>query len=751
VADLGTVLYRLRGRVEPDGEFRRLTGRAMGLLCLLSGVVTILDTLTMFDRATTIAETLLAVGATVAIAGAVMLRLPWHRWPQRAMLITVVPALVLIGIGNWVDPAPYEASIFLFLLAVWLGTAQPRGTVLAFSPLFALAYWWPIAIVPHTPGLTQSVPYVIAVCVLAGESLAWLTARLHAVQRLLRDHDGRRFQALLAASSDTTVLLSAAGEMTYVSPSAVRVLRLPAEELSGQRIATFIDHHVHPGDAAELNTRLDGLLAGDGTEETIRFRVAGASSAWCDIEGAGRNLLGDEAVRGVLLNLRDVSERTQLEHALTQQAFTDQLTGLPNRTLLHERTEQALALAARHGYAVALLLIDLDRFKEVNDTLGHHYGDVLLQQMAERLGTALRDSDTVARLGGDEFAVLLPQISTIADVIGVAEKIRTAIEAPFLVEALSMDVDASIGLAVYPDHAGNADELLQRADVAMYAAKAAHLDYVLYEPRLDQHSPRRLGLLGQIRRAIANRELVVYYQPKAEAHSGRLIGLEALVRWQHPEHGLLGPNEFIPLAETTGLIRPLTSYVLQTALGECRTWRDAGHDLSVAVNASARCLLDLSLPVEIASLLGRYGIAADRLVLEITESAIMNDPNRALEVLNRLHALGVHLSIDDFGTGYSSMAYLKNLPVDELKIDRSFVTHMRQRQSERVIVRSTIDLAHNLGLRVVAEGVEDQETWQELDLLGCDTIQGYHLAKPMSASALNTWLVERPQPASARF
>ena len=744
---MGTVQYRRRRRVEPDSEFRRLTGRAMGLLYLLSSILTVAYGVTMIDHALTIAVPMLAVGVTGATTGAVMLRLPWHRWPQRATLVAVVPALVLIGIANWVDPDPYLASIFVFLLAMWLGTAQPRGTVLIFSPLFAFAYWWPMAIVPHTPGLTHSVPYVVAVCILAGETLAWLTARLHATQRQLRGHDERRFQALLGASSDTTLVLDAAGEMTYVSPSAARVLQLPAEELNGQSMATFIRHHVHPADAADLSATLDRLFAADGVEENIRFRVAGPSRTWCDIEGVGRNLLGDEAVRSVLLNLRDVSERTKLEYALTQHAFTDQLTGLPNRTLLHDRAEQSLALAARHGHAAALLLIDLDRFKEVNDTLGHHYGDVLLQQMAERLGTVLRDSDTVARLGGDEFAVLLPQIATIDDAIAVAEKIRAAIEAPFLVEGLTMDVDASIGLAAYPDHAGNPDELLQRADVAMYAAKAAHLEYVVYETRLDQHSPRRLGLLGQVRRAIANGELVVFYQPKAEARSGRVIGLEALVRWQHPEHGLLGPDEFIPLAETTGLIRPLTSYVLETAVRECRTWQDAGHDLSVAVNVSARCLLDLSLPVEIAGLLGKYAITAHRLVLEITESAIMSDPNRALEVLNRLHALGVRLSIDDFGTGYSSMAYLKNLPVHELKVDRSFVTHMRQQQSERVIVRSTVDLAHNLGLQVVAEGVEDKETWQELDLLGCDAIQGYHLAKPMSASTLTAWLVQRHQPA----
>ena len=580
--------------------------------------------------------------------------------------------------------------------------------------------------------------------------MAWLTARLHATQQRLRDHDERRFQALLAASSDTTVVLDADHNMTYVSPSAVRLLRHPADTLTTQNLMTFIDHHVHPADTDHLRTTLHHLTDHPDTEHTVRFRVTDPTDPtdpWADIEGVGRNLLADEAIHGILLNLRDVSERAQLERALTHQAFTDQLTGLPNRTLMRERTEQALHHADTTGHTTALLLIDLDRFKEVNDTLGHRYGDLLLQQIATRLGNQLRDTDTVARLGGDEFAVLLPQITGIDDAIAVADKLRTAIEAPFPIHGLTMDIDASIGLATYPDHASNPDELLQRADVAMYAAKAAHLDHMVYDPTLDQHSPRRLGLLGQVRRAITNSELVVYYQPKAETRTGRVIGFEALVRWQHPDHGLLGPAEFIPLAETTGLIRPLTSYVLDTALHQCHTLLTAGHHMSVAVNVSTRCLLDLALPDEITRTLGTYALPAEHLVLEITESAIMTDPHRALEVLNRLHLLGVRLSIDDFGTGYSSMAYLKNLPVHELKVDRSFVTHMRHQQSERVIVRSTVDLAHNLGLQVVAEGVEDQETWSELDLLGCDVIQGYHLSRPMSAAQITPWLTQRPQPA----
>jgi diguanylate cyclase (GGDEF)-like protein/PAS domain S-box-containing protein len=572
---------------------------------------------------------------------------------------------------------------------------------------------------------------------------------MNALHRQLREHDERRFQAMLAGSSDVTLVLGAAGQVTFVSSSAARVLQLTTDELQRHPLPEFIQRHVHPDDAGHLVAELQHLLDTAGREEVVEFRLGRPDGGWRDVEGLGRNLLGDEAVQGVLLTLRDVSERKQLERALTRQAFSDHLTGLPNRALLHDRTEQAIRLAGRHGLVAALLLLDLDRFKEVNDTLGHHHGDLLLQQVAERLHGSLRDSDTVARLGGDEFAVLLPGVASVQDATAVADKLSAAIEAPFTVDGLTLDVDASIGVAAYPDHGAGANELLQRADVAMYAAKAAHLSYVVYDPGMDRHSPRRLGLLGQLRRALTAGELVVHYQPKADVRSGRIVGVEALVRWQHPEYGLLGPGEFVPLAETTGLIRPLTSYVLEAALRQCHAWLDAGRDLSVAVNLSTRCLLDLALPDQIIELLNDTALAPERLVLEITESSIMTDPARALEILNRLHALGVQLAIDDFGTGYSSMAYLKSLPVQELKVDRSFVQHLRESQSDAVIVRSTVDLGHNLGLRVVAEGVEDKATLAELASLGCDSVQGYYLAKPMPAAELVAWLAAQPQPAAS--
>jgi diguanylate cyclase (GGDEF)-like protein len=440
---------------------------------------------------------------------------------------------------------------------------------------------------------------------------------------------------------------------------------------------------------------------------------------------------------------QQAAEATHQAVESQQQALHDTLTGLPNRALLRDRIDQAIHQADRELNPAALLLLDLDRFKEVNDTLGHHYGDQLLVQVGERLRGSLREVDTVARLGGDEFAVLLPRIQTAEGAVAVAGKLQAAFDEPFRVDDLALDVEASIGVAIYPEHGSDPDELLQRAEIAMYVAKDTHAGFVLFDPKQDQHSPRRLALLGELRRAIDQQQLVLHYQPKVDAHSGQMLGVEALVRWQHPEYGLLAPVEFIPLAERTGLIGPLTNYVLDAALRQCRDWQQAGHELGIAVNVSARSLLDLDFPDQVADLLARWEVPARLLVVEITESTIMADPTHALEILGRLNAMGVQLAIDDFGTGYSSMAHLKTLPVHELKVDRSFVSQMTSNASDAVIVRSTVDLGRNLGLRVVAEGVEDPATLQQLDVLGCDAIQGYYISRPMPAVDLIHWLEQQ--------
>jgi diguanylate cyclase (GGDEF)-like protein len=424
-------------------------------------------------------------------------------------------------------------------------------------------------------------------------------------------------------------------------------------------------------------------------------------------------------------------------------ALHDPLTDLPNRSLFHDRAGQAILAAKRDGASVALLILDLDRFKEVNDTLGHHNGDLLLKEIGIRVSSTLRESDSIARLGGDEFGVLLRTVAEADAARSAGEKIRKALRDPFTLEGVTLDLGASVGIAVYPEHGDDVETLLQRADVAMYLAKEDHSGCEVYSPERDEYSPSRLALVGELRRAIDKGELVLHYQPKAELHSGRVVGVEALVRWQHPERGLLSPDEFVPLAERTGLIRELTLYVLDAALGQSRAWREGGFEPSISVNLSARDLLDVELPETIRGLLERHDVGAERLELEITESVILSDPMRARAVLSQLNAMGIQLAIDDFGSGYSSLAYLKRLPVGEIKIDRSFVMNMEQDENDAVIVRSTIDLARNLGLRVVAEGVESEEVWRDLARLQCDLAQGYFLSRPMPGWALSDWVRDR--------
>ncbi len=426
-------------------------------------------------------------------------------------------------------------------------------------------------------------------------------------------------------------------------------------------------------------------------------------------------------------------------------ASTDALTGLPNRTSLLERVEEALPRAARKGGRAALLMLDLDRFKEVNDTFGHQCGDQLLQQVGQRLGQAVDAAATVARLGGDEFAVFLPTADE-AEAREVASAIGAALEEAFLVEDSPHQIEASIGIALYPAHGSDALTLFRHADVAMYVAKGRHDGYALYDAQQDQHNPRRLALLGDLRQAIAAEQLRLYYQPKAELHSGQVKSVEALVRWQHPAHGFIPPDQFIPLAEQTGLIAPLTRWVVETAIAQCRRWLDAGLALSVAVNLSMWNLRDVRLPETIAGLLAQYRVPAHLLCLEVTESAVMTDAEHTLQVLGRLFDLGARIAIDDYGTGYASLSYLKRLPADELKIDRAFVKQMSRDRADQAIVRSTVNMAHSLGIRVVAEGVEDQETWSLLGRLRCDIAQGYYLSRPVAAADLERWLGERQGP-----
>jgi diguanylate cyclase (GGDEF)-like protein len=405
--------------------------------------------------------------------------------------------------------------------------------------------------------------------------------------------------------------------------------------------------------------------------------------------------------------------------------------------------------AKRNQVDVALLLMDLDRFKDINDTLGHQAGDVLLRELSSRLRKALRASDTVARLGGDEFALLLPEVRDRQAIEDVVAKVQEAVQRPFYLQGLPLSVESSIGVAMFPRDGADATTLLQRADIAMYVAKKANAPYQLYESSQDEHNLERLRLVGELKRAMDRRELVVYYQPKADLRTGAVVGTEALVRWIHPTRGVVPPDEFIPLAQHTGLIMPMTMYVLDEAIRQCAAWQRQGVSLPVAVNLAPRTLINSRLAADVTELLQLYQLPSNMLGLEITETTIMLDPFRALATLRQLNEMEIRLAIDDFGTGYSSLAYLKRLPVNEVKIDKTFISNMAKDPNDTAIVRSTIDLARNLGLDVVAEGVETDEVRGQLLALGCDIMQGYLLSRPLPADELLRWLRgERPSAAT---
>jgi len=434
-----------------------------------------------------------------------------------------------------------------------------------------------------------------------------------------------------------------------------------------------------------------------------------------------------------------------LEAQATRNATHDPLTGLPNRFLFKDRLAQALLAAARQQRRVAVLVMDIDRFKEINEAMGPYNGDRLLKQVATRLQAALQEPESVARLGGDEYAVLAPDLAELKAVGAVVKKVEKAMEMPFMLEQLKLDVRGSIGIAIYPEHGTDPDTLLQRADVAMYAAKRNHAGFLVYSPKYDEYSPQRLTLMGELRAALENEGLVLHYQPKVDLRNGKVEEVEVLVRWNHPRHGLMYPDEFIPLAERTGLIKALTLWVLHKALDQSSAWRKQGLDLGVAVNLSAQVLFDLDLPDIIAGALAARDVPPQRLILEITESAIMVDKDRAMLIVSRISDMGVRIAIDDFGTGYSSLSYLSKMPVNEIKIDKSFVLDMAENSTHAVIVHATIELGHNLGLAVIGEGVENAAMFQRLRELGCDAAQGYYMTRPLDESEFSAWLREGRQ------
>jgi diguanylate cyclase (GGDEF)-like protein/PAS domain S-box-containing protein len=569
-----------------------------------------------------------------------------------------------------------------------------------------------------------------------GSQIGQFIERRRAEEELRRS--GERIRAILDNVADGIITIDERLVVRSYNPAAERLFGYAADEVIGKDFVRLIAEpyrrEVKPQLRAYLRAQ-QGLFE-MGSHETSGLRKDGATFPMEFNVG----WLGPQ--RLVIGSLRDVSERKAETEALQYRALHDPLTGLPNRTFLRERLEETISAGEREMKPCAVLLMDLDGFKSVNDTLGHQAGDRLLQQVSQRMRGVVRKADTIARYGGDEFAIVPWGATDVPRAVLIAEKILQAVDKPFTIDDQPLAVNMSIGIAVSPQHADDADDLIRRADVAMYAAKRARSGFSVYSADQDGgEGDGRVPLIGKLRYAIDQFELVLHYQPIVSALDGQLLKVEALVRWGHPSHGLLPPDDFIPSAEQSNLIKPLTAWVLNEALGQVHAWSKAGIDVGVAVNLSARNLLDDELPEAVAELLGTWQVAPEKLSLEITERSML--ATEADETLRRLHEIGVRISVDDFGTGYSSLTYLKRLPVQEIKIDKSFVIDMAENRDGAAIVRSTIDLGHNLGLKVVAEGVEDEKTVELLREYGCDFIQGFHISRPAAAGLLGPWLRSR--------
>jgi diguanylate cyclase (GGDEF)-like protein/PAS domain S-box-containing protein len=547
--------------------------------------------------------------------------------------------------------------------------------------------------------------------------------RIERLDALMRNIVQQSFDGILSFGED--------GRVATANQAALKIFGYDRRALVGLHFARLFPdlgayQRLGLGADALNGDRLEGMALRQGGEAfpvdlSLRTTMIGGS-------------------RCLIAIVRDITHAKSQEERLKHLAWHDALTDLPNRVLLKDRLEQALSIAERREQPLALLLLDLDRFKEVNDTLGHQVGDLLLVDLAKRLNTCIRRSDTIARLGGDEFAILLPAPSPRSRALEVAQRIVDAVKQPFeVIDGLKLEVGISIGIATYPDHATSEAKLMQFADIAMYAAKRGPEPVETYDRHTNFNTVRFLTLSGELRQAIEQGQLSFEFQPKLDLLADRIVSAEALARWLHPTQGAIPPGEFIPQAEHTGMIQPFTRWSIDAAFAHLAAWRACGREISLALNLSARSVHDDELVETARALLERWRIDPARITLELTESAVMLDPDGALINLRRMHELGFRLSIDDFGTGYSSLSHLQRLPLDELKIDQTFVVNLETKQQDLVIVRSTIDLAHNLGLKVVAEGVETQEHIRLLKDLGCDYAQGYMIAEPMPADVLAGW------------
>jgi diguanylate cyclase (GGDEF)-like protein/PAS domain S-box-containing protein len=707
-----------------------------------------------------------AAGAIALVLGltTVWLQRPRRYRGQFVMLLMSIALYAASGLAGLLVhvhagqmAAPWMSLTFMgpYVLLVWAcqryashppepareGSSLGRGRVQPFSPLpyVALASCYALLLGEavrhadeHWASLAEGTLLVTLLIVLRQLAAVRENARLVAETAALENE--ARFRALVQHSSDVIAIADGQGLLRFISPSVTRWFGYEPRELEGAQLMSLL----HPDDVARGAAALSVATPPGASTTPTEWRIQHRDGRWLSVEAVGTNLLFEPTVRGIVLNARDVSERKALEAQLTHQAFHDPLTGLANRALFFDRVTHALERGLRHGDGMAVLFLDLDNFKTINDSLGHVAGDRLLVAAAVRLAASVRTSDTVARLGGDEFAVLIEDAN--AELGGLAaDRITAALREPFAVEGKEVVVTASLGIAVATPGM-TASELLRNADMAMYTAKSrGKARSEQFETRMHREALDRLELEADLRRALERAEFTLLYQPIVSLETGQITGMEALIRWKHPRRGLLYPSQFIALAEETGLIVPLGEWVIaegcrQAAEWDAR-WRPA-TPLSIAVNVSGQQLQHPGIVAVVQRALVESGLRPASLVLEITESVLMQRTETMLERLTQLKAVGSRLAIDDFGTGYSSLSYLQRFPIDILKIAKSFVDDVGRERSQPALARAIIALAETLGLRTIAEGIEMQEQWQALRGLGCEMGQGYFFARPVSAAAM---------------
>jgi len=720
----------------------RMVGRLSGALWILCGILVLAAGPFVPLAPGASRGGVVVVGIVAIVCGAAIWCIPWERWRRSATLWIVPLAFAVIALHDHVTGGDgFIYATFYLVAFVWIGLGHPPGTSLRFLPLLAVAYVVPlIGMGPTRSALAlASAAYVLPSCVLVGETVAWVGARLRRSEAALADAE-ERFRGAFEQAPIGMALASCEGVLVRANRSFGDIVGRHPDQLVGMTIREL----THPVDWETNAGEIDALFSGriDRYQLEKRYIHSDGHVVWVSVTSSCvRDARGRTSY--MIGQIEDITERRDMRERLAHDAVHDLLTGLPNRALFMDRLERSLNRARSGGQEVALFFLDLDRFKLINDSLGHEVGDRLLQRVAGRLTSALRRDDTLARFGGDEFTALC-EVKDQAEALDIARRLTTSMEQPLTLSDGEMFVSLSIGLALSRNGTESGPELLRNADVAMYRAKESGPSHVVvYREDEDTDAIRRLRTSNDLHRALERNEMELHYQPQVDLHTDSLVGIEALVRWRHPTRGLLLPGEFIPLAEDSGLIVPLGAWVVAEACRQAAAWRirrtDAGQDdvrLNISVNVSAQQIADPAFPRDVARALEETGLDPDKLWLEITESTLMGNGDLVITSLSALRDLGLHLEIDDFGTGYSSLSYLKRLPIETLKVDRSFIDELDTNPEDVAIVRAIIALGEALGLSVLAEGVERVTQAAQLQALNCHLAQGYLFGHPLSADDL---------------